>query len=444
MALALRARLSFAALAAALILIVSACGGGGNGGGGEAAGNTAQNAGAAGGSDAEAAAAAKPAEKIKMTLMITTADNEASKEIEAMVADHFADRYEITFKPWDIGNAEKTIKTTIASNEPIDLAQYWPTQMETFVNSDMALDLTPYLDENGGEWRSSFLDKVIESGTYDGKVYAVPYSAVYPMLVANQDILDQAGVTLPEGALTWDQFMDMCAQIKDKTGVWPIGINKEWAAWVPRNNLITIWPDETKMAAFAKGEVPFSDPLVVEAFEASKQLYDQYVYPGKGALSSTLDQINIAFKQGKIAIKADVNTLAANSAKESGLKNITIGSWPTKGLNYVLGGSDGYMIPANAKHPEASIAIMKYLTSTEVLQVRVDKGAPVTIKGIQSDDPNFALYSKDAGLIQPKEIINVSPQFMDIMNAKMPANYIFNGKASLDELEKIRQQESAK
>ncbi|MBB6732094.1 ABC transporter substrate-binding protein [Cohnella zeiphila] len=438
----------YAAMLVMLCLVVSACGSGGNG----------KNAGASSGGSASPSASGstspsqtkeaapeqtKPGEKIKMTLMITSADNPASKEIEGVVAEHFKDKYDITFKPWDGNNAEKTIKTTIAANNPIDLTQYWPTQMETFVNADMALDLTPYLDANGGEWRNSFLDRVIESGTYNGKVYALPFSAVYPMLIANQDILDKAGVKLPDGPQSWDDFMAMLGRIQEKTGVWPIGINKDWAAWVPRNNLITIWPDDARMTAFATGKTPFTDPLVVEAFEASKELYDKYVYPGKGALTTTLDQVNIAFKQGKIAIKADVNTNAAQSIKDSGLTNISIGSWPTKGLNYVLGGSDGYFIPANAKHPEASIEIMKYLTSPEILQMRVDKGSPVTIKDVKSDDPNLALYSKDAGRIEPKEIINVAPQFMDIVNGKMPANYIFNGKSSLDELEKVRRQVAA-
>jgi raffinose/stachyose/melibiose transport system substrate-binding protein len=416
------------------LLLLTACGGN-NGAGNKAtseAANTASNNGANTADNSN-----KTGKRLKLTLMITPSGDVSSKQAETLVTEHFKDKYDITFKPWDL-SAEKTIKTTIASNEPIDLAQFWPTQMETFVNSNMALDLTPYLDENNGEWRNTFNDNVIESGTYNGKVYAVAYGAVYPMLIINKDILGKAGVVLPDGPLGWDEFMKACATIKEKTGVWPLGIYKDEAPWVPRNNLITIWPDDAKMKEFAAGKVPFSDPLVVKAFEASKELYDKYAYPGKGALSTTPEQVDIAFKAGKIAMKADVNIFAGKSIKNSGLKNIQIVSWPSMGLNYVLGGSDGYMIPANARHPEVSIEIMKYLTSAEVLQARVNNGSPVTIKGVKSSDANFPLYSRDAGIIQPKEIINLSPRFMDIINIKMPANYIFNGKGSLDELEKIR------
>lgn len=383
-------------------------------------------------------APATPAAKIKMTLMTAAADDKVAQAEQKMVADHFADKYDITFKPWD-ANAEKNIKTTIAANNPIDLAMYWPNQMETFVNANMALDLTPYLDENNGEWRNTFLDNVLDSGKYNDKIYAIPYAAVYPLLEVNKDILVKAGVTIPDGPFSWDDFMKACASIKEKTGVWPIGINKDWSAWVSRNNLITAWPDKTALENFVAGKTSFTDPTVVKAFDATKELYDKYVYSGKGAISTTLDEINIAFKAGKIAMRADVNILAAKAVKDSGLQNIQIVSWPYMGTSsQVLGGSNGYMIPANAAHPKDSIEIMKYLTSVEVLQARVDTGAPVTIKGVKSDDPNFAVYSKDTANIQPKEILSLSSEITDVMNNKMPANYLFTGKSSLDELDKLR------
>ncbi|QTH40446.1 extracellular solute-binding protein [Cohnella sp. LGH] len=379
----------------------------------------------------------KPGEKLKLTLMIAPVDDPSGKVEEQMVAEHFKDKYDITFKPWD-SNVEKTLKTTIAASEPIDVAMYWPGAMETFVDSDMALDLTPYLEADGGAWKMTFVGNALDAGTYGGKVYAVPYAAVYPLLEVNKDIADQAGVTFPDGPLSWDDFMQALETIKEKTGIVPLGLYKDWGPWVPRNNLMTVWPDEQTRSDFAAGKIPFTDPLAVKAFEASKELYDKYVYPGKGALSTTLEQVNVAFKAGKVAVKANVNILAAQSVKESGLANVQIVSWPNMGLNHVLGGSNGYMIPANVPHPEASIEIVKYLTSAEVLQKRVDTGAPVTVSGVKSDDPNFALYAKDIANIQTEEVMHLSTKMIDILNAKMPANYIFNGMASLEELEKLR------
>jgi ABC-type glycerol-3-phosphate transport system substrate-binding protein len=380
-----------------------------------------------------------PVEKISLTVMIASVDDKVASEEEKMLTEHFADKYDIKSKQWDTANAEKNIKTTIAAGNPIDLAMYYPSAMSTFVDANMALDLTPYLDANNGEWKNSFLDGVLDAGNYNGKVYAVPYASVYPLLEVNKDILEKAGVTIPDGPFSWDDFMKACAAIKEKAGIWPIGIYKDWAGWVPINNLINVWSDKAKADEFNSGGIPFTDPSVVAAFDASKELYDKYVYPGKGALTATLEQVSVAFKAGKIAMKADVNILASKSVMDSGLKNVQIVSWPHMGTtNLVLGGSNGYMIPANVAHPDASAELMKYLTSPEVLQKRVDSGAPVTVKGVSSSDPNFALYSKDTSNIQATLIQTISPEMTSTFQTKQPSDYIFRGKAALDDLEKLR------
>ena len=382
------------------------------------------------------------AEKIKMTIMIAGADDKTANEVVKKVVGHFADKYEITSKPWDTNNVEKIIKTTIAAGNPMDLAMYWPASMETFVNANMALDLTPYLEENNGAWKKQFTNNSLEIGTYHGKVYAVPYSSVYPLIEANKDIFDKAGVAIPKDSWTWDEFMKACAKIKAKTGVYPVGLYRDWACWIIRNGLMNIWPNKAMMQDFYTGKIPFTNPSVIKVFDNTKKLYDhQYLYPGKGALTATLDQINIGFKQGKVAMKMDVNILTAKSIAQSGLKHVAILSWPKMGpLDYIMGGCNGYMVPANALHPKDSIEIIKYLTSPEIAQIQADNGMPVTINGVKSKDPNLALYSKDTPRLFPKEIIQLSPQMDDYICKKMPANYIFDSKSSLAELEKIRQE----
>lgn len=378
--------------------------------------------------------------KTKLTLMIAWAEDSAAKKEEELVAKHFADKYDITFKPVD-NNVEKTIKTTIAAGEPVDLAFYWPGQMDTFVNANMALDLTPYLEANNGEWKKAFADGIVDLGNYNGKTYAVSNVPVYPMLEANKDILDKAGVTLPDGPITWDEFVKALATIKEKTGITPLGMSKDWASWLPRELMYSVWPDDSKMVDFLNGKIPFTDPNVVKAFDAVKDLYDkEYVYPGKGALTTTLDQVNIAYKTGKIAIKADVNFLANQSIKDADLKNVQILTWPHMGpRSKVMGGSNGYMIPANVKHPEASVEVLKYLTSAEVLQYRVDNGQPVAIKGVKDSNPDAKRGAKDvSNFYTQKEVLTLSPKLNDYLGSKMPANYIFSGKASLEEVEKLR------
>ncbi|MCA0755823.1 extracellular solute-binding protein [Paenibacillus sp. N4] len=412
-------------------LLVSACGGGNSNSGNDS--STAPN------EEGNTDTAAPLGEKIKLTLMFAWPGDTNAEEEQKMIQERFKDKYDITFKPVD-NNVEKTIKTTISAGEPVDLAFYWPGAMETFVNADMALDLTPYLDADP-EWKNSFIDGTLGLGTYNGKIYSVPNTPVYGLMIANKDLLVKAGVTLPDQP-TWEEFTQALSTIKEKLGITPFG--NAWVGWTHRFLLQTIWPNEQKLKEWSEGKIPFTDPAVVKVFDEVKNLYDkEFVYPGKGALTATSDQVLAGFKAEKVAIMAYVNFLADGAIKDAGIKNPQILSWPHNGTGLkVAGAANGYMIPANVKNPEASVEVLKYLTSSEVLQYRVDHGAPVSVKDVKPADPNskVELYARDAG--NPtiaKEIGALDPKLDDYYANKMPANYIFKGKTALEEVDKLRQ-----
>lgn len=421
-----------------MALVVSACGSNSNSNSPSSSPSASEsgNASPSASSPASSSAAAPSGEKLKLTLMIAWPGDSIGQSEEKMVAEHFKDKYDITFKP--VSDPEKTIKTTIASGNPVDLAFYWPGSMDTFVNADMALDLTPYLEANNGEWKNTFVDGALNKGIYNDKVYSLPITPVYYSMLANKDLLDQAGVILPDYP-TWDEFKTALTTIKEKLGITPFG--NSWAGWTHRSFLQSIWPDDAKEHEWSQGQIPFTDPAVVKAFDEVKNLYnDGYMYPGKGALTVTQDQVLSGFKSGKVAIVAWINFLSDEAIKNSGLKNVQVISWPHMGPRVKIpGDSNGYMIPANVKHPEASIEILKYLTSLEVAQHRVDNGSPVSIKGVTAANPNISVFGRDAGkLYTEKEILTLSPKLNEYLDQKMPANYIFNSKSALAELEKLR------
>lgn len=419
------------------LLALSACGNSNDGN--SEAGNATSNGSSKSENSAITESTAPSGEKTKLTLMFAWPGDTNAEEEQKMVQEHFKDKYDITFKAVD-NNIDKTIKTTIAAGEPVDLAFYWPNSMETFVNANMALDLTPYLDADP-EWKNSFLDGTLKMGTYNGKIYSVPNTPVYPLMIANKDLLDKAGVTLPDQP-TWDEFKQALTTIKEKLGITPFG--NAWTNWTTRNLLQTVWPNEQKLKEWSEGKIPFTDPTVVKVFDDVKSLYDkEYMYPGKGALTATSDQVLAGFKAEKVAIMAYVNFLADGAIKDAGIKNPQILSWPNNGTGLkVAAAANGYMIPANVKHPDASIEILKYLTSREVLQYRVDHGAPVSVKDVKPADPNskVELYARDAGNpVIAKEISSLDPKLEDYYVNKMLENYIFEGKAALEEIDKLRQ-----
>lgn len=381
----------------------------------------------------------KPKEKSKLAITIYGNSDNLDLFFKKAI-DHFSGKYELKVIPLSQNN-EKAIKTLISAGEPIDIAIHTVNEMDSLINANMALDITPYLEENNNEWKNTFINKALEMGTYNKKIYAVPSFVAYPMIRADKNILDKAGVVIPTGSWDWDEFMKACATIKQKTGVYPVGISNFTACWTIRNGLLNAWSDKSQMESFISGEIPFTDATVIKVFDSVKVLYDNYVYPGNGAFITTEDQVNAAFNTGKIAMCFDFNTTSSTLITNSDIKNVQLVSWPQMGpLDYILGGCRGFMIPANTPHPKEAVEVLKYLTSSDISQVLADSGLPVTLKGIKSYDPNYLLYSKDFSKVHPKEVTSLSPAIYDIIMNKMPVSYIINGKSSLDELEKLRLQ----
>ena len=167
----------------------------------------------------------------------------------------------------------------------------------------------------------------------------------------------------------------------------------------------------------------------------------EYAYPGNGAFTQTKDQTKAAFTQGKVAMLFDVNNGGKKiheMMKEAGMTNVRTVSWPTMAsgeCDYVLGGCDGYFISSNTKNVEASINVLKYLTSKDVFAMMIENGdvVPAKVEGTVSEE-----FSRDSAKVYPKEITAISAEINDYINYNIGANYFYDKEATLDELESLR------
>jgi len=377
---------------------------------------------------------------MEMVLMIENPEIPVTSDVVKKVEEKFPDIKFIS-KTWDQSQIEKSVKTAFAAGEAVDIVQYWPNQMKNFTTSDMALDLTPYLDSDQ-DWKNTWVEGALEVGVFDNKNVAVPFGTVYPLLQVNTELLKKAGVEVKD-QWTWDELVDACVKIKENTDAFPLGVKADNACWFVRNGLMQCWDNQEELDKFNAGEIAFTDSRVKEVFEKIKDLYDKsYLYPGEGAVSATQDQITAAFAQGQVAMFANTNN-QCGIAKEAanGAFDVEIISWPNMGkedMNYLLGGSDGFFITANTKYPDKAVEVLKYLTSTEVLQMYADTGNVVPVKGIESADPDYELYGVDAAKVYPTEPIGISPEMFDYIVYNTPSNYLFYGDTCLDELEALR------
>jgi ABC-type glycerol-3-phosphate transport system substrate-binding protein len=281
--------------------------------------------------------------------------------------------------PIDFNNAEQIIKTGIASGDPVDVSFFWGTNMITFTENDMALDLSPYLTANDNEWKNTFVPAFIDAGLKDGNYYAVSYQPVIETIFYNVDLFADNNIKVPE---TWDELLDACVKFK-ALGVYGIGCWNGFNHQMLQSAYQYMANDGT-LAAATSGQVDFTTSEGLKQCLLNwKNVYDNgYWYPGEGALTSTKEQTEAAWYQGKIAMVYNANAAAGLYEKEcpftvGAMKHPLVKEGGLYALNFI---TNALFIPVNAKHPEEAIRFMKYYTSDAgMMEVLKSGRAPTTI-----------------------------------------------------------------
>lgn len=342
----------------------------------------------------------------------------------------------------DWGNIDKILKTGIASGNPPDLTHYWPMLIKPYVDAGQALDLTSYLTANDNEWMKTFDPALLEMGKIDGKYYAVPYQSSFPVFYVNADLFAAAGVEIPEGEWTWEQFMDSCRKLKEHTGTAPFSLARDVNSWLNRLGAVGMAKDDGKIMEFTGGEIDLSQNYLPETMENIKALYDEkFWYPGEGALNVTRDEARTAFVQGKAAILAEVNLQYPDLINQVEFKVVPV-LWPTMSkTTTIVGGADGFMIPSNAAHVDEAISFMKTFLSPEVQKIRAESSYPVAIVGVDVTDPVVQELMTQAAFVVPQDYINISAKMNDFVNNQLNANYILDDpQRTLKDIEALRLQ----
>lgn len=147
---------------------------------------------------------------------------------------------------------------------------------------DPLTDLFPEIGEAHGGWQPR-LDTYV---TRDGAITFLPYSIDTPMLQFRRDILEEAGLTVPEGQWTWDQTRDLALQASQftegqgkKLFGWGFGVVKlthdGWCTDLFRNFGADLWDESGQ-------KIILADQKMAEATAALnfiKDAWDQGLFP---------------------------------------------------------------------------------------------------------------------------------------------------------------------
>ncbi|WP_328724392.1 ABC transporter substrate-binding protein [Streptomyces sp. NBC_00259] len=232
---------------------------------------------------------------------------------------------------------------------------------------------------------NSFLPPVVDTATYDGKLYAVPYVTNAGMLYYRKDILDREGERPP---VTWTELERQARTIAPRHGLGGYA-----GQFLPYEGLTV---NATEAVYSAGGTILGDDGRVTVDSAAARSGVDflaRGVRDGwipREALTYKEEESRQAFQDGRLLFLRNwPYAYAGASGKDSPVAG-KFGAVPLPGPDgagtSVLGGSN-LAISTRARHPESASDLIAYLTSAPVQRKVLTEGALPPVRAALYQDP---------------------------------------------------------
>ncbi|MCF3133498.1 ABC transporter substrate-binding protein [Streptomyces olivochromogenes] len=233
---------------------------------------------------------------------------------------------------------------------------------------------------------SGFLRPVVDTATYDGRLYAVPYVTNAGLLLYRKDVLDKEGVQPPR---TWAELERDAKTIAPK-----YGLDGYAGQFLPYEGL-TVNAAEAVYSAGGSILGDEGERVTVNSDAAREGIgfLARGVREGwipKRALTYKEEESKQAFQDGRLLFLRNwPYAYAVASAPGSPVAG-KIGAVPLPGPDgrgrSVLGGSN-LAVNAHARHPDSAARLIAYLTGERVQRQVLTRGALPPVRASLYDDP---------------------------------------------------------
>ncbi len=293
------------------------------------------------------------------------------------------------------GIVEK-LTTALSSSDSPDVVEFGNTQAQSFEAAGAVSDLTSHKADLGGD---DLLQSLEEAGTYDGKLYAVPYYAGARIMIYRKDLFEAAGLevptTLDEMVAAGVALKEANADVPNFSGIYLPG--KNWYA-----ALSFLWENGGDIATHEDGKWvgQLDSPESIAGLEYFKNVFDT----ANGAPADSDDANDyIAFCNGEVGMMPAPGWKPGQIINpDDGCPDMeaNIGVFAMPGTTagetapVFLGGSN-LGIPTKSEHQDLALDLLKIMISPEYQRQFAAAG---TIPALKSELANVA--GSDAAVAQ--------------------------------------------
>ncbi|MFV0503532.1 MAG: ABC transporter substrate-binding protein [Lachnospirales bacterium] len=278
------------------------------------------------------------------------------------------------FYQW--GDYWSKLATLAAGNSMPDIIQMDFSYINQYVESDVLLDLTPYIENESVDFTNINETYQIMAQVGSGN-YGLCNGVNAPCMLYNKTLTDEYGIEVKD-YMTIDEFTAIAKEMKEKSG-YSVNLYHESGQYMDswsRGVDINI-KDKKLGGQSAELYVPYFEILekgIKEGWQMSYDLpsgsleQDPLVY---GTTPETSAWISLSNSNQLVALQE-----AAPEGVEIGIT--TIPTQDAKKSNY-LKPSQFFSISANTEHPDKSVSVLNYLiNSTEANEILLaERGIPI-------------------------------------------------------------------
>ena len=260
------------------------------------------------------------------------------------------------------------LATAAAGHSMPDIVQMDYKYLQQYVNNDLLVDLTPYI-EDGTIDVSNCNQDVLNSAQADGGLYALCNGINAPALLYNKTLLDENGITVKDN-MTMDEFIALSKEIQEKTGYKTnlcYNQNEQFLEYYLRADDIVLYQDGKLGGDSAErtiGSVE-QDPLVY------------------GSSPETMSWCSFSYSNQLTAIE--------NAVPEG--TEIGITTWPSSdpSKSDYLKPSQFFAISTDSKNPAEAAKILNYITNSVDCNnvLLAERGIPLSSDVAEAISPNL-------------------------------------------------------
>lgn len=257
-----------------------------------------------------------------------------------------------------------------------------------FAKAGISVDMEPLAKADPSFDLSDVYENMLNLSKVDGKgLYMIPSSYDVVTLYYNKTLFEKAGAPLPTPDSTWDDIINSCKMIKEKTNAWcvPYSSLKWWATYVP---WIVGYGGDV-LSADGKTAM-FSTPETLAGLQA---FTDMWTKDGIGE-PSDFDVGADCFQQGECALNLTIpGPMASLRALNPQPFDWDVEVIPSLPKGKVTGmGTYGFTVTADAKDPQLAWEFVKGLLSAQTQKaIALNYSGMPLLKSLRNDPDILAL-----------------------------------------------------